>query len=535
MAGLAQFARTFTTARSERLRSILLGLLSVTALTAGTDIAHAQTTSSQPTNQATSQNAVSEKSATIKNASAQPDVHIDSMSSSPVMRNLVAGFDQTQSQSSPTEPSRSKGDPGPYFSAPMGSQHFFGDWGGAQPWLLKHGIHLLAAINEEFAGNFTGGKEKAYSDSGQVGVEVDIDWDKLAGVKNFWTHTLIVNGHGQSVSRNFGDSIAGVQEIYGARGNVVAHMVAMYGEMAFLHNRIDVSAGWIPVGSFFAASPLFCDFMNVAMCGNPAPNKYTEGNRDWPSGNLGAIVRVMPTTDTYLMAGLFAVSPHAYNGGISGWAWAQSGLGKFSTPVEFGWMPHFGKDQLAGHYVIGYSYDNSRYPNLYEDIHGNSWQATGLPRRYEAGRNSAWLLVDQMLVRNGPGNTNGLIALAGAMYSDGKTVAMRDHEWVGMVDTGSAWGRPLDTIGAMYQHFDMSHTAALQQESSMALGLPFQDNQWGNVYGPQSHENVWELFYSAHIARAMALQPDFQYIQRPSATTTFHDAAVLGVQFTVVL
>lgn len=69
----------------------------------------------------------------------------------------------------------------------------------------------------------------------------------------------------------------------------------------------------------------------------------------------------------------------------------------------------------------------------------------------------------------------------------------------------------------------------------LALGLPYQDNQWGAVYGPQSHENVYELFYSAHIARAMALQPDFQYIQRPSATTTFHDAAVLGVQFTVVL
>ncbi|OAG74389.1 carbohydrate porin [Gluconobacter japonicus] len=426
-------------------------------------------------------------------------------------------------------------DPGSFFAAPMGSQHFFGDWGGIQPWLVDHGIHLLASINEEFAGNVTGGKQRAYSDTGQVGVELDVDWDKLAGIPNFWTHTLIVNGHGQNVSRMFGDSIAPVQEIYGARGNVVAHLVSMYGETSFYHNRIDISAGWIPVGSFFAASPLFCDFMNVAVCGNPAPNKYTEGNRDWPSGNLAAIVRVMPTVNTYIMGGLFAVSPHAYNGGISGWSWAQSGLGKFSTPVEIGWVPHFGKNRLVGHYELGYSYDNSRYPNLYEDIHGNSWQQTGLPRRYEAGRNSAWLIMDQMLMRNGPGDTNGLILMAGAMYSDGKTVSMRDHTWVGMIDTGKAWGRPLDTIGAMWQHFDMSTTAALQQESSKELNLPYQDTQWGAVYGPQSHENVYELFYSAHVARAMAIQPDFQYIQRPSATTTFHDAAVLGVQFTVVL
>ncbi|WP_246091377.1 carbohydrate porin [Swingsia samuiensis] len=415
------------------------------------------------------------------------------------------------------------------------SQHFFGNWGGVQPWLMKHGIQLLLSINEEFAGNITGGRQRTYTNTGQVGLELDLDWNKLAGIKDFWTHTIIVNGHGRSVSQQFGDSLAATQEIYGARGNVIAHLVAMYAEKSFFHNRLDLNAGWIPVGTFFASSPMFCDFMNVAICGNPAPNKYTSGNKDWPSGNLGAVARVMPTHNTYIMSGLFAVSPHEYTGGISGWSWAQSGLGKFSTPVEIGWIPSFGKKKLIGHYKLGYSYDNSSYPNLYEDINGNSWQATGLAQRYQAGMNSTWLIMDQMIWRHGAGDTNGLIALAGAMYSDGKTVAMRDHTWVGLLDTGTDWGRPLDTVGMMWQHFDMSRTAALQQESSLALHLPFQNNQWGSVYGVQSHENVYELFYSAHVARALNIQPDFQYIQRPSATTTFKDAAVLGVQLSVVL
>lgn len=426
-------------------------------------------------------------------------------------------------------------DPGPFFAAPMGSQHLFGDWGGIQPWLLKHGIHLLAAVNEEFAGNVTGGKQRAYSDAGQVGVEMDVDWDKLAGIPSFWTHTIIVNGHGDNVSRNFGDQIAGVQEIYGARGNVVAHLVAMWGESAFYHNRIDISAGWIPPGSFFAASPLFCDFMNVAICGNPAPDKYTPGTRDWPSGNLGVVARVMPTPTTYIMGALFAVSPHSFNGGISGWSWAQSGLGKLSTPVELGWLPSFGRNKLVGHYKLGYSYDNSRYPDQYSDMYGGSYQLSGLPARNITGQNNLWIQGDQMLIRNGDGQTNGLILLAGAMYSDGRIVAMRDHTWAGMIETGKAWGRPLDTVGIMWQHFDMSHTVALQQEMSQALGQPYIANQWGTVYGVQSHENTYELFYSMHVARATAVQPDFQYIQRPDATTTFHDAAVLGVQITSVL
>lgn len=415
------------------------------------------------------------------------------------------------------------------------SQHFFGNWGGAQPWLAYHGVQLMVSVNEEFAGNITGGRQRASTITGQVGLELHIDWSKLAGIHHLKTHTIVVNGHGQNVSGLFGDTYAATQEIYGARGNVIAHLVAMYAETSWFHDRLNINAGWMPVGSFFAASPLFCDFMNVAICGNPAPNKYTNGNRDWPSGNLGAVVRVMPTSDTYIMGGLFAVSPHAYTGGISGWSWAQDGLGKFSTPVEIGWIPSFGKHHLVGHYKIGYSYDNSRQVNLFKDIYGGSWQASGQPRRYQAGMNSAWLIMDQMLWRHGPGDTNGLILMAGAMYTDGQTVAMHDHTWAGLVDSGKLWGRPLDTMGIMWQHFDISSTAVRQQEASLALGQPFQPTRWGAVPGVQSHENVYEFFYSIHVARAMAFQPDFQYIQRPSATTIYHDAAVLGAQLSVSL
>lgn len=430
-------------------------------------------------------------------------------------------------------------DPGPLFSAPYGKAHFFGDWWGAQPWLLNHGIHILADVHEELAGNFRGGMRQGVTNAGQVGVELDVDWGKLTDLnllKGFWSHMMVVNGHGQNLSTKYiGDAVGGVQQIYGGRGNVVAHLVYLYGEHAFAHNHVDISAGWIPVGSFFAASPLFCMYMNVAVCGNPAPNKYTEGNRDWPSGNLGAVARVMPTSTTYVMAGLFAVSPHSFNGGISGWAWAQDGLGKFSTPVEIGWLPSFGKNHLVGHYKAGYSYDNSKYKDLYEDINGNAWVQTGQPARYHAGRASAWVMADQMLVRNGEGPTNGLLAMGGYMWTDGKTTAMSHHLWGGLLETGKPWGRPNDSIGVMYQWLKMSRTVALQQEASIIAGQQFQPTQWGPTWGVQSHESIYELFYNVHVANGLTLQPDFQYINRPGATTTFHDAAVMALQFNVVL
>ncbi|MBE7619791.1 carbohydrate porin [Gluconacetobacter entanii] len=424
---------------------------------------------------------------------------------------------------------------GPLVPMLTATPHLFGNWGGIQPWLTNRGIFLNVTVNEEYMANITGGKQRANVLAGQVAAALDIDWQRLAGIPAFWTHMLVINGHGNSLSNAMGDSVTNPEEIYGARGNVVAHLVDMYADKGFLRDRIILSVGVIPTGSFFNQDYLACSFMNVSVCGNPAPSKYVPGGRDWPSGNIGAVLRVRPTLRTYIMGGIFAVSPHAYNGGISGWALGQDGLGKLSSQVEIGWSPSFGRHHLLGHYKIGYWYDNSRYPNLYADINGNSFQATGLPRRYEAGMNAAWLMFNQMIHRSGDGLANGLIVIGGVDYTQGSEVAMRDHEWIGLLQSGTPWGRPMDQIGVMFQYMEMSHTVTLQQESSLALGLPYLPNQWGAVYGIQSHENVWEAFYSIHVARGTAFQPDFQYLQRPGATTTFHDAAVVGFQFTTNL
>ncbi|AZV39550.1 carbohydrate porin [Komagataeibacter xylinus] len=417
-----------------------------------------------------------------------------------------------------------------------GAPHLLGQWFGARRWLNKHGLYLNFAVNEEFMGNVRGGRTRSDVLAGQVAGELDIDWQRLAHVSGLWTHMLVINGHGRNFGYNLGDSVTNPEQIYGGRGNVVAHLVALYAEKTFLHKRIVVSGGDIPTGSFFAYDYVACSFMNVSVCSNFAPGKYVPGGRDWPSGNLGGVLRVFPAKKVYLMGGIFMVSPHAYNGGISGWALAQSGMCKVTSQVELGWMPWFGKHSLRGNYKLGAWYDNSRYPNLYADVHGNSFQLTGQPRRYEAGMSTAWFMFDQMLVRNGPGVAEGLVAVGGAGYSQGNLVAMRDHEWIGLVESGSPWHRRQDQIGAMFQHMDMSSTLSLQQESSRALGLPYLSNQWGPVWGVQHWENVYEAFYSTHVLRnSTTMQFDFQYLQHPGATTTFHDAAVLGIQLTANL
>lgn len=426
----------------------------------------------------------------------------------------------------------------PSFGPPYGTTHFFGDWGGVQPWLQKHGIYFALDVYESLAGNVTGGRHHTETNAGQVGSTLDIDWNRLLGgewSRDFWLHMLVVNGHGRSLSNDIGDNVSAVQQIYGARGNVVAHLVWAYFEKSWLNNRVDWAMGWIPTGTFFNNSPWVCSFMNVSLCGNVTPTKYLNGGRDWPSGNIGTVLRLMPFRRVYVMGGLFAVSPHSYNGGISGWAWAQSGLKKLSTEVEIGWLPEWGPDKLIGHYKVGAMYDNSKYNDYYSDINGNPWVLTGLPARRQSGQTSPWVMLDQMLIRHGKGETNGMVLAGQYAYASGQTSAVRDHLVAALLDTGKAWGRPKDSWGVAFQWFNFSRSAIRQQEVSYDYGLPFQATNFGTPHGIQSHMDLYELFYTFHVMNGMTLQPDFQYINRLGGTTKYKDAAVLGLAFNMLL
>lgn len=423
---------------------------------------------------------------------------------------------------------------GPLSPSIYGTSHLFGDWGGAQTWLQNHGVFVNLALNEEMAGNPVGGKRQDYALAGQVAAEADIDWSALAHIPGLWTHLLVVNGHGQNLARSLGDPVEDPEEVYGARGNVVAHLVAMYFDKSFLKDRIIFSAGVIPTGSMFNFDYLACNFMNVSVCANVTPGKYLNGGRDWPSGNLGAVLRVRPTERTYIMGGTFLVSPHSYNGGTSGWALNQDGMTikHLSSQIEFGWNPSFGRHDLLGHYKIGAWYDSSTYNDLYEDAHGGSWQASGLPPRRQSGLWTGWMMFDQMLHRNGPGLSNGLIAIGGVGYAAGRISPMKFHEWIGFLDSGTPWGRPADTVGIMYQHYEMSRSATLQEKSSKFLGLPFVANNFGPAYGIQRSEQAFEAFYSVNLMPATNFQFDVQYLDHVGATHVFPNAVVFGGQLT---
>ena len=91
-------------------------------------------------------------------------------------------------------------------------EHLFGDWGGIRTDLGKLGINVMFNYTSESAGNVSGGKQRDFGSAYQLGLEIDIDWQKLAGIQGFATHTVFVNRGGSNASEGFGDNLMQTQK-----------------------------------------------------------------------------------------------------------------------------------------------------------------------------------------------------------------------------------------------------------------------------------------------------------------------------------
>ncbi len=416
--------------------------------------------------------------------------------------------------------------PVPFYNPPV-VPHVFGDWAGVRPALENRGIYFQSDFTAEFAGNVSGGVKQGATSANQVSLVSDIDWQRLAGLTGFSTHAIVVNRSGGNLSHLFGDNVSPVQEIFGSGGSVVAHLVSAYAERAASGGRLDIAAGWMNVENDFASSPLYCDFMNNGLCGDPKALPGGDiGHSAFPDAVWGGRALVRPTPDTYIKAGLYEVNQFLYSRrDTSG---TDFGTGRISggyVPVQLGYTPELGGDKLPGHYVIGFGYDTSRFASFSNALPPSA----GLPATSEIGNSQFWLLLDQMLVRNASGDQDGLIALAGYIHNNPDNSTYAVQYFAALVDRAFWSARPLDTAGLLFTYFGMSGTLAGVQAEQQALGLPLSNN----ATAPQGHEMILEANYNIHVYPGVDFRPDFQYVINPNAQANIKNAAVLGFKFHV--
>jgi porin len=414
----------------------------------------------------------------------------------------------------------------PAYVAPQ-VEHLFGDLGGVRTTLENRGIYLRLNATAEFAGNVSGGTKQGATSANQAAFSADIDWQRLAGVTGLSTHLILVNRSGANDSQLFGDNVAPVQEIFGAGGNVAVHLVSAYAEQTLFDGRLNLAAGWMNVENDFASSPLYCNYMNNALCGDPKALPGGDiGHSAFPDAVWAGRVRVRPTPDTAIVVGVYEVNQDLYsNADRSGFEFGVPRSSGVYVPIQFVYEPKFGGAQLPGHYVVGFGYDSSRFRSFSSALPGRA----GLPGSSHTGNTQFWALADQMLVRNGGGDQDGIIVLAGLVHNDADNSPYAQQYFAGLLDRGFWQDRPQDTIGLLFSYFEMSGTLRGVQAEELELGIPVSNA----ATGVQTHEMIIEANYNVHVYRGVDFRPEFQYVIRPNAQSNIRDAAVLGFKLNI--
>ena len=440
---------------------------------------------------------------------------------------------------SPSGPSTFLDSPTAYDNTPFtpNTEHANSAWNKLRGSLANKGIGLGIDYVGESAIILNGGRTDVTGSAGythQVAVQVNLNWQKLVGWKGFNTHFVFVNRAGHNLSTDAGDrSLVNVQEIYGGGGNVIVHLVSAYGTQDLLNQRLQLALGYMSVNLDFSTSPLFCTFMNNAICGNPkTETKGSIGFNNTPNGVLGGRLRFWPLHGLYVQGGAYGV-----NSGLGQPKYTRTGF-EFDTsaytgvyvPFEIGAIPVFGPHALVGHYKIAAAYDSSPYPSYYTDINGNPIPLTGLPARTGRGKIQVWTTMDQMLFRHGRGIYEGLYVMAGYVHNAPRASPYEHQYYLGFSDRGMVPGRPNDVIGIMVNHVIASSTLVAAQKLYYRRGrkLP------ANALTPQSSATVLEATYNIHIRQGIWVQPDFQYVINPNLERKVKNLSVIGLRLRII-
>ncbi len=407
----------------------------------------------------------------------------------------------------------------------------YGDPFGLRNRLRDRGVDILADLRSELGGNVSGGTQRTSAMVNQIGLEADIDWNRLARIPGLSTSMVVVNRTGASVSGGYGDSFVRSQDLLrSSSGGAVAHLVYAYAEEKIAHGRLALQLGREPVALDFASSPLNCAFLSNALCGNPkALTGRDPGFSVYPNSTWAGRLIAYPLRNLYVQAGLFALDTGADAGATfdhTGWQFDSARIKGTTSVGEIGYIPSIGPHALIGHYKAGIAHEHGPFTEIGTDVKGAALGVTGRAARNASNRTKEWVLFDQMLVRHGAGIDGGLIVVGGYVHNQPSVSNYGDQRYLGLVDRGFLKRRPADTVGLLYSTVSASEVLTETQR----LQTAHRHRLSNGAGGVQTSETIFEAFYDMHVCTGLNVAPDVQYVIRPNAEARIPNATVLSVR-----
>ena len=406
----------------------------------------------------------------------------------------------------------------------------YGDPGGIRAFLDKHGIDYNFTYIGEVLGNPTGGYKRGATYEGRLDMQLDVEADKLAGIKDFAIHAQAYQIHGRGLS---GNNLLDLFTVSNIEAYPDTKLYELWGEQKFSDGKIFVRVGQLAADTEFFISQTATLFVSSTF-GWPASyaNDLPSGGPAYPIATPGVRVKYQPNDHLTILAAVFNGDPAgAYRPGVNNLLPQLRDLGgtdfRLSDPplliAEAQYAYNQDKDSkgLPGTVKLGYLHHFESFANNYQA------QVPGAPATLQ-GNDSVYGIIDQTLYRK-PGTAD-----QGAAVFFRVTASPADRNLIDVyLDGGVAYkgllpNRPDDTVGFAAAYGKVSNVVSTGDIVTGAAPLV------------RDYQALLELTYQYAVIPGVTVQPDFQYVFRPGAHGVadqnglpLRDAAVFGARFSV--
>lgn len=379
---------------------------------------------------------------------------------------------------------------------------------------------------------------------GLLDLEIDVDLGPLVGWQGALLHTNLFQIHGAGLSRGTLDNIITVSGIEALPSSRVYELSF---EQKLFDDRFSLRFGQLAADTEFAVTQTGTVFVNSTF---GWPNNMAvvipSGGPIYPLAVPGVRAKVVPNANFSLQVGVFdgdpagparsGADPDPQRRNRTGTNFRTNDPALVIAEAAYAYNIEPGSTGEAGTVTLGGWHHFGRFDSLRFD--GNrvplaSPNSTGIARRFR-GDSGLYGIIDQTIYRE-PDDPN-----------DGASVFVRvaggpsDRNLIDLyVDAGIAYkglvpGRSDDTVGIAFALSRVSRTArAFDTDTILATGAP----------GPRrSSEAVLEATYQGVLGPGVTVQPDVQYIFRPSGGIAnprdpyagrIRNAAVFGLRTTI--
>ncbi len=391
-----------------------------------------------------------------------------------------------------------------------------GDWGGLRNTLAEKGFAVELGYAMEFMANPVGGDNQGQTYVHNVLLGLNFDLDKLIGLPNSKFRIRGSQRSGDSLSKDYIGNAFSVQQLYG--GGQTWRLVEVEMDHDLFDGRLNLAYGRLAATNDFLTSPLYCQFVSNAICGQPPAPFFNmpDGITAYPQATWGARARVHPTQDTYLQVGVYDGDPGQEGRDDHGTDFTFGDNGVLIL-TEAGYKPQQGLLGLPAAYKIGGYYHTGDFNDVAKAQGGGTIYNSARAPQTHSGASGIYTLVDQMLYREAPGATQGLYGLFVFVAApDQQQNVIPYFVSGGLIYEGLFDARPKD-------------------KAAVAVASGFYSNDLRNAQSnagveKQHAETILELNYQVQVTKFFYVRPDIQFVFNPSGYQDIDNAFVIGFE-----